>query len=437
MDETHDPRLRSWIESANAPATDFPIQNLPFGVFRLRGAPDPPRIGVAVGDRIVDLVSCRGRGWFADLPEPVQDACGSPVLNPLMSLGPASKALRRCLVSRLRTDAPPDPGVLVGMRDADALKPVDVNGYTDFYASIFHATNVGRLFRPDSPLLPNYKHVPIAYHGRASSIVASGTPVRRPWGQTNDPRGPVPVCRPSARLDYEAEIAAVVGVGNDLGDPIDIDDAEAHVFGFCLLNDWSARDIQAWEYQPLGPFLGKNFATSMSPWIVTTDALEPFRCPPFVRPEGDPVPLPYLTPADGARAGFAITMEVHLQSARMRSENIPPILLSRGAFGDMYWSVAQMVAHHTVGGCNLQPGDLLASGTISGADDASRGCLLEITGGSRALELPTGEQRLFLADGDEVTLHGVCERSGFARIGFGTCSGVVLPARAERPDAAR
>jgi fumarylacetoacetase len=429
MDDTHDPGLRSWIESANSPATDFPIQNLPFGVFRRRGTGDRPRIGVAIGNEIVDLVRCRERGHLGGLPESLGDACGAPTLNPLMALGPASSALRRRLMELLRVGAPQEADLLVSTRDVELLMPMDARGYTDFYASIFHATNVGRLFRPDTPLLPNYKHVPIAYHGRTSSIVVSGTPVRRPWGQTKSASDPSPAFRPSQRLDYEAEIAAVIGSGNSIGEPIVIDDADSHVFGFCLLNDWSARDIQAWEYQPLGPFLGKNFATSISPWIVTLDALAPFRCPPFRRPDGDPEPLPYLAPGNGSNSGFDITIEVYLRSARMRDEGVAPLRLSRGSFADMYWSVAQMVTHHTSGGCNLLTGDLIASGTVSGPRDDSRGCLLEITGGARAIDLPTGEQRVFLEDGDEIVLHGFCERAGYARIGFGTCTGVIIPAQ--------
>lgn len=429
IDDTHDARLRTWIESANSPANDFPIQNLPFGVFRRSGTNDRPRIGVAIGDQIVDLAYCREHGQLTGLSESLQDACSASVLNPLVALGPLAGGLRHRLTQLLRFDAPRESGYLVAMRNADLLMPVEPRGYTDFYASIFHATNVGRLFRPDTPLLANYKHVPIAYHGRTSSIVVSGTSVRRPWGQTKGSNESSPAFRPSQRLDYEAEVAAVIGCGNALGDSIDIDKAEAHVFGLCLLNDWSARDIQAWEYQPLGPFLGKNFATSISPWIVTLDALAPFRCPPFARAATDPQPLPYLVPTDGSNAGFGVTIDVELRSARMRDENLPAIRLSTGSLADMYWSVAQMVTHHASGGCNLLPGDLLASGTVSGARDDSRGCLLEITGGSRSIELPTGEQRLFLADGDEITFHGYCERPGYTRIGFGTCTGVILPAQ--------
>src|SRR5262245_55974010 len=430
MNDTHDPALRSWVESANGPTTDFPIQNLPFGVFRRNGSEDRPRIGVAIGDQIFDLAQCRERGGLAGLPEALQESCAAPMLNPLMALGSMSTELRRRLVERLRAGASPQPDLVVDMKDVKLLMPVAVGGYTDFYASIFHATNVGSLFRPDNPLLPNYKHVPIAYHGRTSSIVVSGTGVRRPWGQVKGPSDPEPSFRPSQRLDYETEVAAVIGTGKDLGEPISIDDAEAHVFGLCLLNDWSARDIQAWEYQPLGPFLAKNFATTISPWIVTLDALAPFRCAGFIRPDTDPQPLPYLRPGTrGATPGFDIALEVYLRSAHMRDQKLPGLRVSRGSFADMYWSVAQMVAHHTSGGCNLGTGDVIASGTVSGPRDDARGCLLEITGGSRPLELPSGEQRLFLADGDEVTLHAFCERPGRARIGFGACVGIVLPAQ--------
>ena len=431
MDETHDPDLRSWVESANDSTTDFPIQNLPFGVFRRKGRDDRPRIGVAIGDQILDLAQCREHGRLVGLPESLQESGSAPILNPLMALGPLSTVLRHRLVELLRTGAPIEPELLVDMTDAELQMPVAVGGYTDFYASIFHATNVGSLFRPDHPLLPNYKHVPIAYHGRTSSIVVSGTPVRRPWGQIKGANDPAPSFRPSQRLDYEAEVAAVIGTGNTLGEPIEIDDAEAHVFGLCLLNDWSARDIQSWEYQPLGPFLAKNFATTISPWVVTLDALAPFRCTAFTRPDTDPQPLPYLTPTTGAAPGFDVVIEVHLRTAQMREQQLPALRLSRGTFADMYWSVAQMVTHHTSGGCNLRTGDVIASGTVSGSRDDARGCLLEITGGSRPLELPGGEQRLFLADGDEITLHGFCERAGRARIGFGVCAGVIVPAHSQ------
>jgi fumarylacetoacetase len=432
IDDTHDPNLRSWIDSANSPATDFPLQNLPFGVFRPRGSHAAARIGVAIGDQIVDLARCREHGRLSGLPEPLQEACARTILNPLISLGhAASGALRRRLLDLLRAGAPAEADLLVPMSDADVQMPVAVGGYTDFYASLAHATNIGRLFRPDNPLLPNYKHVPIAYHGRTSSLVISGTPVRRPWGQIKGPNDALPSFRPSQRLDYEMEVAAIIGAGNELGTAIDIDDAEQHVFGLCLLNDWSARDIQAWEYQPLGPFLGKNFATSISPWIVTWEALAPFRSPAAARAATDPSPLPYLTAmANDHAGGFDLTVEVYLRSASMRAQQLPAVRLSRGSFADMYWTLAQMVTHHTSNGCNLNSGDVLASGTISGPREDSHGCLLEITGGSRPLDLPGGEQRLFLADGDEITLHGFCERPGRRRIGFGSCAGVILPAAA-------
>ena len=429
MNETHHPGLRSWVEAANAPGVDFPIQNLPLGVFRRRGS-EAAHIGVAIGDQILDLAACRERGTLRELPETVQQACGEPILNRLAALGPSeNRELRRRVSDLLRAGSPPLPDLLVAMRDAEMLMPLSIGGYTDFYASVFHATNVGRLFRPDAPLLPNYKYVPIAYHGRTSSIVVSGTPVRRPWGQLKNAAEAAPLFAPSRRLDYETEVATVIGTGNAPGQPIEIDDAERRVFGLCLLNDWSARDIQAWEYQPLGPFLGKNFATSVSPWIVTIEALAPFRCPAFARSAGDPAPLPHLTsPDDQRNGGFDITVEALLQSVEMRRQGLPPVRLGRGSFTDLYWTIAQMVTHHAGNGCNLQTGDLLASGTISGTADGSRGCLLEITGGSHPVGLPTGEERLFLADGDELTLQAFCERPGSVRIGFGACVGVVLPA---------
>jgi fumarylacetoacetase len=316
------------------------------------------------------------------------------------------------------------------MAEAQMRVPAIIGDYTDFYASVFHASNVGALFRPDNPLLPNYKYVPIGYHGRASSIVISGTPVRRPCGQTKPPSANAPAFGPSASLDYELEVGVFVGPGNPLGETIPINDAEQHVFGLCLLNDWSARDIQAWEYQPLGPFLAKNFATTISPWIVPMEALAPFRAPAFPRPPADPDPLPYLnSPEQSASGGIDVILEVYVSSAKMRENGIEPLRLSRGNLRHLYWTVAQLLTHHASNGCNLRPGDLLATGTVSGADEEARGCLLEITRrGAEPLTLPTGETRRFLEDGDEVILRGCCERAGLPRIGFGPCSGVVLPA---------
>src|SRR5579884_963448 len=361
-DDANDPALRSWVESANDPASDFPIQNLPFGVFR-RGT-ERARAGVAIGDQILDLAAS---GLY-----------DAETLNGLMARGrDMARAIRRSVSAMLRSDAPRAPHLLVPMRDVEMLVPAAIGDYTDFYASIQHATNVGSMFRPDNPLLPNYKWVPIGYHGRASSIVASGTPVRRPHGQTRDGDAP-PTFGPSRRLDYELEVGVFIGAGNSLGTPIPIGEAASHIFGLCLVNDWSARDVQTWEYQPLGPFLAKSFATSISPWIVTLDALEPSRVPAFARANADPAPLPYLSDdADAKRGGLAITLEVHLCSAAMRERGMPPMRVSRGRFSEMYWTIAQLVTHHASNGCNLASGDLLASGTVSGADVESRGSLLE------------------------------------------------------------
>jgi fumarylacetoacetase len=434
LDETHDPSRRSWVDGANDPATDFPIQNLPFGVFRRRGAADVGRIGVAIGDQIVDVMACLEAGLLDVHDVAIQSACESPRLNELMSLGRgAATTLRRALATVLDVSRSSvsrhGSRILLPMNDAEMLLPADIGDYTDFYASIHHATNVGSMFRPDNPLLPNYKWIPIGYHGRASSIVASGTDVRHPLGQTRDGNEGPPTFGPSRRVDYELEVGVFVGLGNVLGSPIPIDHAEDHVFGLCLLNDWSARDIQSWEYQPLGPFLSKSFATTISPWVVTLDALAPFRSPLMQRPAGDPQPLPHLRSRAVAESGaFDVSLEVYLSTSRMRDAGRPPHHVSTGMFADMYWTVSQFVAHHTSNGCNLRPGDLLASGTVSGPTKESRGCLLERAWrGAEPLQLPSGESRAFLQDGDEVTLRGHCERAGYRRIGFGTCVGRLVP----------
>jgi fumarylacetoacetase len=435
-DETHDPARRSWVASANG-HPDFPIQNLPLGAFR-RDAGAAPRVGIAIGDAILDVSACLDARLFTADAGVAARACAGSDLNPLMALGRRYwSALRHAVGRLLAADArgaPVDsrarPALLVPRAEAELLLPATIADYTDFYASMFHATNVGSLFRPDNPLLPNYKWVPIGYHGRASSIVPSGSAVRRPLGQTReDPAGP-PVFGPTRRLDYELEVGFFIGPGNELGRAIPIADAADQLFGVCLVNDWSARDIQAWEYQPLGPFLAKNFATTISPWIVTLDALAPFRAPAFARPPDDPAPLAYLLDDEDGRAGaLAISLEVLLSSARMRAERVPPARLSRSELTDLYWTPAQLVAHHTSGGCNLRPGDLLASGTVSGAAKDARGCLLELTWrGTEPLRLPTGEERRFLEDGDEVVMRGWCERTGFARIGLGECRGTVVGA---------
>ena len=432
LDSTHDPALRSWVGSANDAGVDFPIQNLPFGVFR-RQSTEPARVGVAIGDAVVDVAAVLREGLLEGAAAQAAEACDAPELNPLLSLGSVYwRALRAGLSELLRHGSPAEQlagRVLVPMADIELLLPATVGDYTDFYASLFHATNVGKLFRPDNPLLPNYKWVPIGYHGRASSLVVSGTPVRRPLGQTRAPDATEPSWGASRSLDYELELGALLGPGNALGKPIPIAQAHHGVFGLCLLNDWSARDIQAWEYQPLGPFLAKSFVTSLAPWVVTLDALAPFRKPAFARPAGDPEPLPYLLNAgDQAYGGFDITLEVRLSSRIMRDAGGEAVLLSRGNFADMYWTIAQLLTHHASNGCNLRPGDLLASGTVSGPDPGSRGCLLELTSrGAEPLTLPSGETRRFLEDGDEVLLRGYCEAPGARRIGFGECSGVVMP----------
>ncbi|MBZ5668073.1 MAG: fumarylacetoacetase [Acidobacteriia bacterium] len=438
LDETHDPAVQSWVESANSPDSDFPIQNLPFGVFRRRDAGAEAKVGVAIGDRILDLDGMQSEGLLAeDNLRLALNACASNSLNSLMALGSAPRrALRRRLHAILRQDASISDRQaasrdLIAQADVDMLLPAVVGDYTDFYASIFHATNVGKLFRPDNPLLPNYKYIPIGYHGRASSLVSTGTPVRRPSGQTRDGDAD-PKFGPTRALDYETELGFFVSAGNSLGESVPISDAEEHLFGICLVNDWSARDIQAWEYQPLGPFLGKSFATSLSPWVVTMEALAPFRTPAFARPEGDPAPLPYLfSQSDREQGGLDLWFEVSLLSVKMREAGIAPVVLGRSNFHDMYWTMAQMLTHHASNGCNLRAGDLLASGTVSGADKNTRGCLLELTSrGKDPVVLPTGEQRKFLEDGDEVILRGFCEREGFRDIGLGSCRGAILPASA-------
>ncbi len=427
---THRPELRSWVTSANG-HPDFPIQNLPLGIFTRRGAADAPRAGMAIGDEIVDLAACVAAGVFDGLAASAAAAGVSATLNPLLAQGPAAwSALRAAVSDLLSSESPAQPALLIAQSDAELRLPLHVGDYTDFYASIYHATNVGSMFRPDNPLLPNYKYVPIGYHGRASSLVASGSAVRRPSGQTRPPESAAPTFGPSRQLDYEAEVGIVVGAGNPLGSPIPISAAAEHIFGLCLVNDWSARDIQSWEYQPLGPFLSKSFATTLSPWIVSLEALAPFRGPAFARAGDDPAPLPYLADdADQAQGGFNLTIEVAIASAAMRAAGHEPLLISRGNLSDMYWTVAQLLTHHASNGCPMQPGDLLASGTISGATPESRGCLLERTWrGTEPLALPDGEERRFLVDGDEVILRGYCEQPGATRIGFGTCRGVIVPA---------
>ena len=432
-DGTHDAALKSFVESANDPASDFPIQNLPLGAFR-RGGDWHVRVGCAIGDRVLDLMACAEHGLLRGLPSELEAACRRENLNALMGFDPRVRGtLRHRLSHLLRTEggfvtARNDAAeVLLQQADAEMLLPAAVGDYTDFYASLFHATNVGKMLRPDNPLLPNYKWVPIGYHGRASSLVVSGTEIARPQGQTEPGESGEPRFGPTRALDYELEVAAFLGPGNPLGSPIPLADAESHLFGLCLLNDWSARDVQKWEYQPLGPFLAKSFATSIGPWVVTMEALAPYRVPAFARPAGDPQPLPYLShPEDRDHGGVDLRLEVRLATKAMRERGREPFLVSRSNLRDVYWTLAQMLAHHSSNGCNLRPGDLIASGTVSGPEKENRGCLIERTWrGTEPLALPSGEERRFLEPGDEVILRGRCEREGFASIGFGECRGVV------------
>jgi fumarylacetoacetase len=438
VNETHDPARTSWVASAQG-STDFPIQNLPFGVFRRAGNGDLPRVGVAIGNQILDLTASRSIVRYSGPAVPAIEACAAPSLNRLMGLGREYwSALRAQVSAFLAADSPvyrADRGigrrVLVPMEDAELFVPAQIGDYSDFYASLHHASNVGSMFRPDNPLLPNYKWVPIGYHGRASSIVVSGTAVKRPHGQLKPSESESPVFAPSRALDYEMELGCFVGPGNPLGEPVPIGQVEEHLFGSNLVNDWSARDIQTWEYQPLGPFLAKSFATTVSPWVITFEALEPYRVPGYRRSAGDPAPLPYLdSEGERTRGGIDATVEVYLLTSQMRDNGMSPHQLSRGRTADLYWTMGQMLTHHASNGCNLRPGDLFASGTVSGPSKDSRGCLLELTWrGAEPIQLPTGETRKFLEDGDEVIMRGYCERPGAARIGFGECRGTIAPAQ--------
>ena len=435
MNETHDPSLTSWIESANSTDTDFPIQNLPFGVFSRKGDAER-RVGVAIGDQIVDIGESLSANLWTGKARDVARWCDRPNLNELMEAPRDSLSEFRARLSELLSGTPGDtsvinplpPGALVPMSEAEMFVPAQIGDYTDFYASIYHATNVGKIFRPDNPLFPNYKHVPIAYHGRASSIVISGTDVTRPKGQSVASGSTTPTFGPTQMLDYEAEVGFYVGRGTKLGETVPLEHAEEHLFGICLVNDWSARDIQSWEYQPLGPFLSKNFATTVSPWVVTWEALEPYRAPAFFRPPSDPQPLPHLTSdKDRNEGGLDLNIEVYIRSMLMREGRLRPFRLSAASLADMYWTPAQMLTHHASNGCNLQPGDLFASGTVSGPESGSQGCLLELTRrGANPIVLPTGEERKFLHDGDEIIMRAYFQREGSARIGLGECSGLIV-----------
>lgn len=427
IDDTHDPALTSWVETAQG-HPDFPIQNLPYAVFAPRG--QGPRPGVAIGDFILDL---RGTAELGLLGRELAAALRGLTLNALLAVPAELRRELRATLSALLVDRSHEDSLIPLLHRAAECSlrlPAQIGDYTDFYVGIHHATNVGRLFRPDAPLLPNYKYVPIGYHGRASSVRPSGEPVVRPNGQLKLPDAPVPDFGPSRRLDHELELGIWVAEGNAAGEPVPISKAPRHIGGFCLLNDWSARDLQAWEYQPLGPFLAKSFHTTVSPWIVTPEALAPFWQAQPPRPQGDPLPLPYLWNEDDQRHGaLGLELEAWLSSARMREAGMPPRLLSRGPASNMYWTTTQILTHHASNGCNLRPGDLLGTGTISGPTPDSLGSLLEITkGGAEPFDLPTGETRAFIEDGDEVILSARACREGFVGIGFGECRAVVLPA---------
>ena len=419
IDHTHNPALKSWVASANADHCDFPIQNLPYG--RFYAANDPTlRLGVAIGNQVLDLLAA---GFLESYD-----------MKALLSASPAKRlALRHSISKALAANSTQEvqlTSALHAMKNVTLALPCDIGDYTDFYTGIHHAQTIGAFFRPDAPLLPNYKWIPIAYHGRASSICVSGHSFRRPKGQTKAPDALEPTFKPTARLDYELELGVIVGAPNALGEAVGMHEAEAHVFGVTLFNDWSARDIQAWEYQPLGPFLAKNFASTVSPWIVTLEALAPYRCAPHDRVAGDPQPLPYLdSPANRSAGAADIALEVWLQTAQMAASGYSGDKLSSSNFTDAYWTLAQMIAHHTVNGCNLQAGDLLGTGTLSGANLEQGASLMELSqNGKKQIQLSNGETRTFLQDGDTVILRGYCQRAGAARIGLGECRAAIMPA---------
>ncbi len=435
INETHDFALKSFIESANDGVTDFPIQNLPFAVFRRTGSSETFRGGVAIGDHVLDLAAFAAASILSGDAAAACEAASESKLNRFMSMGQDSwSALRLALSRALRFGSADESQVrkcLIAQSDVEYAVPAHIGDYTDFYTSVYHATNIGRLFRPDNPLLPNYRWIPIGYHGRASSVAVSGQSFPRPVGQILPPGATAPVLAPSKRMDYELELGIFVGQGNALGSRVSIAEAESHVFGVCLLNDWSARDLQAWEYQPLGPFLAKNFATTISPWIVTLEALAPYRTA-WTRVAGDPHPLPYLDSADNRSQGaFDVQLEVLIETPRMRALALSPERLCLTSYRHAYWTLAQLIAHHTVNGCNLQPGDLLGTGTLSGPTATEAGALIELTvGGKQPVALATGESRTFLEDGDAVILRAHCEKAGAARIGFGQSYGRIEPAAA-------
>lgn len=427
---------KSWVESANEPGADFPLHNLPYCLFRRRGSQEAPRLGVGIGDTILELKKCAEEGFFDDVDDETLDALCEPTFNALLARGSEVWAsLRKSIMLMLHADVPVlrdstrwRKRMFVEMAKAELIVPGAIGDYTDFYASEHHATNVGSMFRPEKPLMPNWKHLPVGYHGRASSIVVSGTPIRRPMGQVSAKEEGPPDFAASKSLDYELELGCLIGPGNAMGTRIAVEKAHEQIFGLVLVNDWSARDVQRWEYQPLGPFNAKNFATSISPWVVPLLALEPYGAPAPKRGKGDPKLLPYLTWEKDF--GLDIQLEVSLLTAAMRERGDAPFVVSSSNAKDLYWTFSQMIAHHTSTGCNLRPGDLLASGTISGESEESRGCLLERTWrGEKPITLPDGSTRKFLEDGDEVIIRGWCEKKGLPRLSFGECRGTILPAQ--------
>ncbi|MEL4181001.1 fumarylacetoacetase [Roseateles sp. PN1] len=435
IDHTHRPDAQSWVASANSADTEFPIQNLPYGLFRRAGSNESARVGIAIGTQILDLHRASALGKWSSAVQVLLQPLSQGDLNAFMAQPAAlRRQLRHALFDALLAGSPQEAALrpaLVAQAEAQMAVPCRIGDYTDFYTGIHHATTVGKLFRPDNPLLPNYKWVPIGYHGRSSSIGVSGGTVRRPLGQLKAPDADVPTFSACKRLDYELELGVFVAAGNALGEPIAMQDADEHLFGVTLLNDWSARDVQGWEYQPLGPFLAKNFATTLSPWIVSMDALEPFRTA-FAHPPEDPQPLPYIdSPKNRAEGGYDIELEVWLQTAQMRAQGQPATRLMRSNFKHAYWTLAQMLTHHASNGCNLQPGDLMGTGTQSGPQAGEGGSMLELSlGGKQDLTLPNGETRKFLADGDTVILRGYAQREGARRIGFGDCSATITAAPA-------
>ena len=433
LNETHAVELRSWVESANITGCDFPVQNLPFAVFRRKQSNEDFRAAVAIGGKVLDMAAVSALQLFDDEVNAAVEACAEPTLNRFMGMGQAVwSALRLALSRALRSGSALQSRLepcLIDQADIEFSLPCRIGDYTDFYTSIHHATNVGKLFRPDNPLLPNYKWIPIGYHGRSSSIVVSGQAIKRPSGQLKAPDADAPVFAPSKRLDYELEVGIYIGPGNALGETIALAQAEQHIFGFCLFNDWSARDIQPWEYVPLGPFLAKSFASTISPWIVTSEAMIPFR-KPWTRDKSDPAPLPYLdSESNRAQGAIDLKLQVSLQTEKMRQQGEAAVTLGASTFAESYWTAAQMLAHHSSNGCNLQPGDFFGSGTQSGPDESQWGSMLELSrGGKQPVTLPNGETRTFLEDGDRVIMSGYCEADNAVRIGFGSAEGTVIAA---------